>query len=234
MVQLIALDSILVIPIRDVVPTRVTPWATLAGIAALALTAVASGLDPAGQQDLVRRWGFVPDDRAWHLTIVALLVPGDMVTTIANLGALWLFGSTLEDRLGPARFVVCAIAAGTIGYAVLPATRPGVLESFAGATPAIAGVTAAYFTLFPASRVLTLIPLPIVFDATEVPAFFYAGAWLILTLAAASGSVLDPGPAGGLVFVTVGAGAAVGLASALVLRRPERLRPDWWDGGTHR
>ena len=126
----------------------------------------------------------------------------------ANMLALWLFGGTVEDRMGRGRFLVF--------YLVCGATGAG------SAAAAVAGVIGAYVVLYPASRIVTLIPVPYLLRIVEVPAGVFAAAWL-LAQAVSGGSPVWP----------LASGVAAGVALVWVFRRPERLRVEWWNDLDH-
>ena len=138
-----------------------------------------------------------------------LLSAGYMTTDVAVLGVnmlyLWLFGRTVEDRLGHVRFAA--------GYVMCAATvwmmaRPS--EAFASGVSAVMG---AYFALYPKSSLLVLVPLPVL--VFEVPAAFFLGLWAILQVV------------GGAVWPEL-ASFAAGVVVSIVLRRPERTKVEWW------
>jgi membrane associated rhomboid family serine protease len=41
----------------------------------------------------------------------------------------------------------------------------------------------AYFILYPRARILTLLPLLLIFPVLEIPAFFFLGAWFLIQFA---------------------------------------------------
>lgn len=217
------------IPIRDVVPTRLTPWATLllisvnAGVLIYAMTR-----SPEDLGALLHAYGLVPIDAGLLAPLTSLFLHANAISGGANLLALWLFGSAVEDRLGPGRFLGMYLAGGLAGSLVATLTMPDLATPLVGATPAVAAIVGAYLSLFPSSRVLVLVPVPGLFDAVELPAFFFAGLWLSTELLASAGAIIDPGPAAGLVWWTTAIGLATGLAGQRVLKRPERMQPGWW------
>jgi membrane associated rhomboid family serine protease len=118
---------------------------------------------------------------------------------------LWLFGRTVEDRLGHLRFATLF---------VLCAATAWMLSTPADAVPGgVAGVIGAYFLLYPRSILLVLVPLPLLL--VEVPAFVFLGFWLVLEML-----TMAVWPQ----MVTLMAGALL----CLVMKRPERVRVDWW------
>jgi membrane associated rhomboid family serine protease len=120
---------------------------------------------------------------------------------------LCVFADNVEDRLGARGFALVYLAshgAGSAAHLALaahPALTVGITSG------AVAGVLAAYLVLYPASRVLMLVPMP--FDLHEVPASFVMAMYFLVHLAG--------GPPG---LAHAAAGAAAGAAVCLILKRP--------------
>jgi membrane associated rhomboid family serine protease len=89
----------------------------------------------------------------------------------------------------------------------------------------------AYIVLYPHSRVLTLLPFPIM--VFEVPAIVLLGLWFALQFLSGVGSLASvasgEAPVGGIAFWAHVAGFAFGAVAVFVFRRPERQRVEWWD-----
>jgi membrane associated rhomboid family serine protease len=71
-----------------------------------------------------------------------------------------------------------------------------------GASGAIAGVLGAYTKLFPRARVVTLLPIFIIFIVRELPAWFFIVFWFLLNVLQGFGSLAIAGAAerGGIAF----------------------------------
>lgn len=190
------------LPLRDVIPSRTTPWITLLLMAAAAGTFLAAAVLPSGRQPA-----------SLHPTWLHLVV---------DVGALWLFGENVEDRLGHGRFLALVLAMASVSGMADVWTTPDAAGRVLGAAGPVAGVIGAYLTLFPRSRVLVLLP-SIPTDLVEVPAAALAVGWVLVQVAGALG-----GAAGRPSFVTLATGMAAGVLGALILRRPERSRVEWW------
>jgi membrane associated rhomboid family serine protease len=118
-----------------------------------------------------------------------------------------MFADTVEDRLGPLRFVVVYGAGHAVGTWLTLKLAP-VAPLMVGLTsPAVAGMLGAYLALYPNSRVLVWTPIPL--DAHEVPAIFFIAVFFILHL-----------PGGAAALAPAGAGFAAGALTCLVLKRP--------------
>ena len=96
-----------------------------------------------------------------------------------------------------------------------------------GAAGAAGGVVGAYFALFPTSRILFLLPLPVSrsFDALEAPAILLVGVWLLLHAIGADAELTRTFAVGLPPLAAQIAGAAVGGLAVFALRKP--LRMDW-------
>jgi membrane associated rhomboid family serine protease len=190
------------IPVRDVIPSRTAPGVTVALLAALG----AAFAWPA-----VREW-WLP----W----------------LSHAMVLWLTGGTLEDRFGHARFTAFAAACTAAALAAPVAAGYGVdLVSAVGG--AAAGLIAAYAMMFPQSRILTLVPAVIGIEVADVPAWVVFGLWAVLQAAAAWSMLTWSAPTAATgMAISLAAGASAGALGGLLLRRPERMRVEWWDPPT--
>jgi len=141
---------------------------------------------------------------------------------------LWLTGGTVEDRLGHVRFAAFA-AACTASALAAPAAAGRGVDPVAAVGGAIAGLIAAYAVMFPRSRILTLVPAVIGIEVADVPAWVVFGLWAALQAAAWSTLMWSaPVDTSGMA-IGAAAGASVGALGGLLLRRPERMRVEWWD-----
>jgi membrane associated rhomboid family serine protease len=204
------------IPVGDVIPTRTTPWITILLIALSALVFVYElTLSEQSLRLFSETSGLVPAHFSWVRVVSAMFVHSGWLHVGSNVFALWVFGSTIEDRMGHGRYLIFYMLAGVVGSLVQTAANPSSPLPI-GATGAIAGVLGAYVVLFLHSRVLVLIPLPIVFDMIEVPALVFLGLWVVFQIA------------GGAALWGLGGGFLIGLAGVFLFRRRARERVEWW------
>jgi membrane associated rhomboid family serine protease len=217
-----------VLPIRDVIPSRTTPFVTLAIIALNLLVFVA--MPAAGTPEyeaFLRTWGVTPASFTPQAVITAMFVHAGLGHLLSNLLFLWIFGDNVEDRMGHLRYLLfyalCGLAAALLQVWV----EAGSSVPMVGASGAIAGVLGAYLVLFPQSRVLTLVFIVFV----EVPASLLLGVWFATQLLSGLGtlSALRPEDLGGVAFWAHAGGFAAGAALVLLFRRPERMRVEWWN-----
>jgi membrane associated rhomboid family serine protease len=191
-----------VIPLRAENPRRT--WAVVNILLILLNTAVfvyQVSLPPKAGEALVNTFGVVPAraERAvvqptrrragpvravkpnLELTAVSLITSmflhGGILHLLGNMLFLWVFGSSVEDRLGHLSYLLfyflCGLGAGiTHIVANWGSTLPSI-----GASGAISGVMGAYIVLFPFSRILTLVPLLFFFFTFRIPALLMLGYW---------------------------------------------------------
>jgi membrane associated rhomboid family serine protease len=219
-----------VIPLRDVIPSRTTPFVTIGIIAVNALVFwFELSLPALTRQVLLRDFGIVPAAFAWPTLVSSMFLHGGWLHVIGNMWFLWIFGDNVEDRLGHFRYLafylLCGMVAGTAQALVSPDSYVPTI----GASGAIAGVMGAYFVLYPHSRVLTLIWLFVFIDIVEIPAVFFLGFWFLMQLFSGAGSIAHTaGSQGGIAFWAHVAGFIFGVAAVFIFRRPERQRVEWW------
>jgi membrane associated rhomboid family serine protease len=211
-----------------VIPSRTTPFVTLAIIALNLLVFVA--MPAAGTPEyeaFLRTWGVTPASFTPQAVITAMFVHAGLGHLLSNLLFLWIFGDNVEDRMGHLRYLLfyalCGLAAALLQVWV----EAGSSVPMVGASGAIAGVLGAYLVLFPQSRVLTLVFIVFV----EVPASLLLGVWFATQLLSGLGtlSALRPEDLGGVAFWAHAGGFAAGAALVLLFRRPERMRVEWWN-----
>jgi membrane associated rhomboid family serine protease len=216
------------IPLRDVIPSRTTPYITVTIIILNALAWLFEVSMPRENLTVfLQVWGVVPAAFIPVTLVSAMFLHGSWSHVIGNMWYLWIFGDNVEDRLGHGRFIVFYLLCGmtaAIGQVLMDPTST---VPTIGASGAIAGVMGAYFVLFPKSRVLTLIPLIIIWDIIELPAVFLLGFWFLLQLLNA-GSVTASAN-GGVAFAAHVAGFVTGLIGVFVFRKRQI---DAWNYGS--
>ena len=110
----------------------------------------------------------------------SMFLHGGVLHILGNMLFLWVFGASVEDRLGHLRYLlfylVCGIGAGLVHIVANWGSRvPSI-----GASGAISGVMGAYIILFPRSRILTLVPLLFFFFTVRLPAVLMLGYWFLI------------------------------------------------------
>ena len=217
------------IPLRDVIPSRTTPYITVTIIVVNALVFVFElRLPLTDRVRFIEVYGIVPAAVAPLSLLTSMFLHGGWLHFLGNMLYLWIFGDNVEDRVGHGRFMVFYLTCGLAATLAQVVSNPTSVVPMVGASGAIAGVMGAYFVLFPRSRVLTLLPLFIFWELIEVPAILFLGFWFLLQLLSGVGSVGAGQDVGGIAFWAHIAGFATGAVAIFFFRRPERQRVDWW------
>jgi membrane associated rhomboid family serine protease len=219
------------IPLRDVIPSRTRPLATISLILASTVGFLILVLLPEPTREtFVRDYGVVPIDFDWISVPTSMFLHGGWVHFAVNTLYLWLFGENVEDRLGRGRFVAFYLLCGTAAALAHVATAPGSALPSIGAGGAIAGTMAAYLVLYPRSRILVFVPFYSNLHIAEVRAVFFVLAWFVLQLLAGVGSIVvsAQGYVRGVAIWSHMAGLLAGMVLVFIFRRPERQRVEWW------
>jgi len=218
------------IPLRDVIPSRTTPYITVTIIALNSLAWLYEvSLPHESLNEFLTIYGVVPAYFSWPTLITSMFLHGSWSHVLGNMWYLWIFGDNVEDRVGHGRFIVFYLLCG-IGAALgQVAVDPNSMLPTIGASGAIAGVMGAYFVLYPHSRVLTLIPW-IFIQVVELPALVLLGFWFLMQLVDAGAVAVTAGTGGGVAFAAHVVGFVVGAGGVFVFRKRE-LEP--WDGGQY-
>ena len=221
------------IPLRDVIPSRTTPYVTIGLIAVNALVYLYEmTLGESSLEEFILYFGLVPAAFSWVAVLTSMFLHGGLLHAGGNMLFLWIFGDNVEDRMGHGRFVVFYLLCGAAAALAQTAMSPDSVVPMVGASGAVAGVMGAYFVLYPHSRIVTLIPLFVFFHVMEVPALVFLGLWFVLQFVSGVGSIAAATggePAGGIAFWAHVAGFVAGVSGVLVFRRPERQRVEWWN-----
>ena len=185
------------IPLHDDNPTRRFPAVTVALIAAnVAVFVVQLSLPRWGIT--LEGWYYLLGARPFELThhvdvppfawfpwwatlFTSMFVHGGWLHLIFNMWYLWIFGNNVEDAMTRPRFVALLLHLRDGGDDGAGARRPAraTCRSSAPAAPSPA-CSAAISCCSRAQRVLTVIPLIIVWPVFEVPAWILLVVWFVL------------------------------------------------------
>ncbi|MGH9350062.1 MAG: rhomboid family intramembrane serine protease [Vicinamibacterales bacterium] len=219
------------IPLRDVIPSRTTPFVTIGFIVINALVFFYQlSLGPF-VEEFIFYYGLVPAGFAWVNVFTSMFLHGSFLHFAGNMLYLWIFGDNVEDRMGHGRFIVFYLVCGAAAALAQTFTNPMSVVPMVGASGAIAGVMGAYFVLYPNSRILTLVPIFFFIQLIEVPAIFFLGVWFVMQFLSGVGSIATASgePVGGIAFWAHVAGFAAGIGTVGLFKRRERQRVEWWD-----
>lgn len=227
------------LPLKDNVPTRSTPFVTIGLIVANFIVWFWE-LGGRGVDYHVLKDGYYPcalhgpchvpapipiHPLPWYEgAFSSMFMHASWEHILGNMLFLWIFGNNIEDALGKVRFLAWYLVAGLVATAtqtvvtlvagnVQDASIPSI-----GASGAIAGVLGAYFVLLPRARVLTVI----FFIIREIPAMWFLAVWIGLQLWSGGLTLLAPQSGGGTAFFAHIGGFLFGIATILLVakRRP--------------
>ena len=208
------------IPLRDVIPSRTTPYIT---ITIIVLNALAWLFELSLPHEILNEfltiYGVVPGDFSPPTLITSMFLHGSWSHVIGNMWYLWIFGDNVEDNLGHGRFMIFYLLCGMAAAIGQIAMDPSSTLPTIGASGAIAGVMGGYFVLYPHSRVLTLIPW-IFIQIVELPATVLLGFWFLMQLFSAGAIAVTASThgGGGVAFAAHVAGFVVGMVGVFAFR----------------
>ena len=210
------------IPLRDVIPSRSTPYITITIIALNALAWLFElSLPHEVLNEFIRVYGVVPAAFRAPTLITSMFLHGSWSHVLGNMWYLWIFGDNVEDRVGHGRFIVFYLLCGMTAALGQIAVGPHSTLPTIGASGAIAGVMGAYFVLYPRSRVLTLIPW-IFLQIVELPAIVLLGFWFVMQLfSAGTIAMTTSSSGGGVAFAAHVVGFVIGMGGVFLFKKRE-------------
>jgi membrane associated rhomboid family serine protease len=149
--------------------------------------------------------------------LFSMFLHGGWLHILGNMLFLWVFGNNVEDRMGRLKFLLFYIFCGYVAAYGFAFGNPNETTTLVGASGAIAGVLGAYLVVFPRARVMTLIPLAIVFIPLRLPAWVVLGGWFLLQWVYSSGTAVASGA--GVAYLAHVYGFIAGVVVAVVARR---------------
>jgi membrane associated rhomboid family serine protease len=121
-----------------------------------------------------------PAFHVWQLVSYAFLHdPTGISHILFNMFGLWMFGTQVEETIGPVRLLACyfaSIVTAAITQLIVPPLLGAELGPTIGASGGVFGLLLAYALLFPRRKVVPLIP-PI-----PMPAWLFAAIYALLEL----------------------------------------------------
>jgi len=156
---------------------------------------------------------------------VSMFLHGGWLHLLGNMLFLFVFGRSIEDRVGHFQFLFLYLVSGVVAAVVQIVVTAGSHVPTIGASGAIAGVLGAYFVCYPGARITTLIPLFIFFWTVQVPALLLLGYWFLIQFVAGYQMLaIQSATAGGVAWWAHIGGFACGALLGFVLP-PQRRGP---------
>ena len=235
------------IPIRNAVPSRYPPVVTWLLIATNCLVfLLQNSMSPGELEEFLREFALIParytiamayreaDFSAADLMpfFTMMFLHGGWLHLIFNMWTLWLFGSTVEDRLGRGRYLAFYLACGVAASVAHVAFNPTSMVPALGASGAIAGVLGCYMRLFPLARVVVVVPILFIPLFFEVYAFVFVGLWFLIQIFQGTLELLLPTSGGGVAWWAHVGGFVGGLTlGPLLVQSARRYRVYYPDEG---
>ena len=169
-----------ILPLHDNIERSKYPFVTLGILAVCVMVSIFSAPDAA----LI--WGMTPA-RIWKFEglftlLSSIFVHAGIFHLMGNALYLWVFGPSVEDRIGHLRFACLFLMAGIFGNFLMLISHSDLAIPCVGASGTISGVLGAYFCLFPSAT----ISVATFGSILELPAWIYLGGWIGLQLIWAS------------------------------------------------
>jgi len=179
-------------PLRDDIPARHLPLVNTGLI--IANTAIFMYEIALGREldQFVLQFGFIParflgqqaenwlDITRFMPVFTSMFLHGGVLHLVANMWMLWIFGDNVEDCMGHGRYLIFYLLCGLASVLAQALLSPASHIPMLGASGAISGVLGAYFLTYPRAKILTLVPIFILFYLVEIPAFFFLGLWFFM------------------------------------------------------
>ncbi len=222
-------------PLKDDIPSRTFPGVTI-GIIILNTLVFFYELSLSEQQlfTLLFNSGFIParffghgpEPKELFSIFSSLFLHGGVFHLLSNMWMLWIFGDNVEDCMGHGRYLAFFLLCGVVSVLGQGMTGPESPIPLIGASGAISGVLGAYFLTYPQARVLTLVPIFIIFYTIELPAFFFLGFWFFMQFLQGSASLVSAGDGGqgGIAWWAHIWGFAAGIFLLAFFRDRDRCR----------
>jgi membrane associated rhomboid family serine protease len=162
-----------------------------------------------------------PDKNVWLAVLFSMFLHGSILHVLGNMLFLWIFGNNVEDQLGRVGFLALYLVGGVVASLVHILGNFDSTAPFLGASGAVAVVMGAYIVWFPRARILTLVPIVLIFFPVRLPAMIVLGLWFVLQFFTQSSSgIATLAHIGGFVF-----GMLVAFVLAQTAGFPRRVVP---------
>ncbi len=171
-------------------------------------------------ETLLNPAGFLP-------VFSSMFLHANLVHLISNMWMLWIFGDNVEDCMGHGRYLLFFLLCGIASVFAQTISNPQSAIPMVGASGAISGVLGAYIITYPKARILTLVPIVILFYIIELPAYFFLGFWFLIQLIQGSLYSLNSEQmaGGGVAWWAHVGGFAAGVMLLQVFRCKDWQRP---------
>lgn len=200
------------IPLRALLARQSTPVMTLLIIGLNVFFFLNEMARPMELRDqFIEHYALIPDQLRLSMFITSMFLHGGWLHLIGNMWFLWVFGSHIEDVMGPLKFAIFYLISGIASAAVQFATNLGSPVPTIGASGAIAGVMGAFLILYPRVRVVTLIFIVVFVTTVDIPAAFMLLYWFAIQLLSGITTVSNVTQAQGIAWFAHVGGFLAGI-----------------------
>jgi membrane associated rhomboid family serine protease len=148
--------------------------------------------------------------------LYSMFLHGGWLHILGNMLFLYIFGNNVEDRFGRVKFLLFYLFCGYVATYGFAYGTPDSTQTLVGASGAIAGVLGAYLVMFPKARVMSIVPLAIIWIPLRLPAWLVLGGWFLLQWLYSSGTGVASGA--GVAYLAHVFGFVAGVLVALLAR----------------
>ena len=226
-------------PLKDNIPAKNFPYVNIGLIVINVIFFVYEMSYGHKIDQIIHTWGFIPArflaqhaenwlSPAGFLPVFSsMFLHANLIHLISNMWMLWIFGDNVEDCMGHGRYLMFFLLCGMASVGAQAISDPYSTIPMVGASGAISGVLGAYFLSYPHARILTLVPIVILFYLIELPAYFFLGLWFVIQFIQGSLYSLNSGQivGGGIAFWAHVGGFAAGVLFLHVFRCKDWQRP---------
>lgn len=211
----------MLIPIATNRPCRAFPIVT---VALIVINTLVLGLEYAVGGQLLNEWGFTPARPSMVTLVTSTFLHGGLFHLLGNMLFLWVFGSVVEDALGPLVYGIFylggGLAAGLMDWLVTMTMAPaGGFIPCVGASGAVAAILAIFAVRFYRHKVRIFWMLGLWARGTfEMPSLWAVGSWFGLELVS---GFSDIGNTGGVAHWAHIGGFLFGVGMGFAMRSPQ-------------
>ena len=182
------------LPLKDNIPARNFPYVNIGLIVINSGFFIYEMLYGPQLDQLIFTLGFIParflanqgeyliNPTGYLPAFTSMFMHANLVHLISNMWMLWIFGDNVEDCMGHGRYLLFFLLCGIAAVFAQTVSNPQSAIPMVGASGAISGVLGAYIITYPNARILTLVPIVIIFYIIELPAYFFLGFWFAIQL----------------------------------------------------
>ena len=226
-------------PLKDNIPARNFPYVNIGLIVVNSIFFIYGMSNGQAFDQLIFTLGFIParflaqqsetlfSPTGFLPVFSSMFLHANFIHLISNMWMLWIFGDNVEDCMGHGRYLLFFLLCGVASVFAQAISNPQSAIPMVGASGAISGVLGAYLLTYPNARILTLVPIVILFYIIELPAYFFLGFWFVIQLIQGSLYSLnsDQVMGGGVAWWAHIGGFAAGVILLQVFRCKDWERP---------